>query len=73
MKTKKIKYFVSIGSRLTGLLSLSLYHSLSLCPSKLLYKSVTIAFQPKTKITNFKQICPIYQMYRVIKKFLCTL
>ena len=51
------------SSRLTSLLSLSLRHSLSL--SQLLYKSITIAIPLKTKITNFKQIYPIYQMYNL--------
>jgi len=35
----------------------------SLYLSKLQHKSVIIAIAPKTKITKFKQIYPIYQMY----------
>ena len=49
-----------ISSHLNGLLAQSLCHSLY--PSKLLYKSVTIAIPPKSKITNYKKIYPIYQM-----------
>ena len=46
---------------MVSFLYLSLCHSLY--PSKLLYKSVTIAIPPKTKITLFKQLYLIYQMY----------
>ena len=51
-----------ISSRLTSLLY-PLSPSHSLYPSKLIYESLTMAIPPKTKITNFKQIYPIYQMY----------
>jgi hypothetical protein len=42
---------------------IDLCHSHSVCPSKLLYKSVTIVVSPKTNMTNFKQLYPIYQIY----------
>jgi hypothetical protein len=50
-----------IPSCLTGLLSQCVCQSV--CPSKLLYETVTIASPTKRKITNFKQIYLIYQMY----------
>jgi hypothetical protein len=60
-----------ISPCLTGLLSLSLFHSLG--PSKLPYKSVTISIPLKTKIANFKQIYSIYHLSTVWWEWHCEI